>query len=511
MRPGRSGAWVLVLLGGVACSKGPDVTAAAKPPAAAVAPAQAGPTLCEHQVPADLCTRCTPELTAVFQETGDWCAEHGVPESQCLQCNPELTFTAQAEPKDWCKEHGVPESKCTLCHPDLVAKFIQAGDYCREHRFPQSVCPICDPTRVTAAGEQIPPYPAPGTRVRLASAETVRDVGIQTAPAQRRRFARTLEVVGQLSFNRNRLAQLSARGEALVLEAMVDVGDEVKKGQPLLILASAAVGSDQAQLGSAQARLRVARSRLERETSLVDKGLTSRTELEEAEREFAAAQAEHSAARGALTATGASGADATGRYTLVAPFAGTVVARDAVAGKRAGVDQVLLELADLSTMWAQLEVPEAEAGEVRPGQTVRLTLDARQGEVRDGVVARVAASVDPQSRTVAARVELPNPDRSLKAGSFLRGRIMVAAEHDALMIPTSAIQRAEGRTLVFLHQGGTVYLPVAVELGARDGERTEVLKGLEPGASVVTTGAFLLKTELLKDSIGAGCCETGEE
>ncbi|HSP78214.1 MAG TPA: efflux transporter periplasmic adaptor subunit, partial [Myxococcaceae bacterium] len=109
--------------------------------------------LCEHGVPAELCTRCIPELTPVFQEQGDWCEEHGLPESHCRQCNPGLTFTAGAEP--------------------------------------------------TA-------FPEPGTRVRLASAETEREAGIRTQRVRRQRFARTLEVVGQLEFNQNRLALLSA-------------------------------------------------------------------------------------------------------------------------------------------------------------------------------------------------------------------------------------------------------------------------------------------------------------
>ena len=83
------------------------------------------PILCEHKVPASLCTKCHPELAAVFKSQGDWCQEHGVPESQCLQCNPNLTFgEKKAEGPPWCVEHGVPEDKCTKCHPALVARFI---------------------------------------------------------------------------------------------------------------------------------------------------------------------------------------------------------------------------------------------------------------------------------------------------------------------------------------------------------------------------------------------------
>ncbi|HSN90999.1 MAG TPA: efflux transporter periplasmic adaptor subunit, partial [Anaeromyxobacteraceae bacterium] len=199
-------------------------------------------TLCEHRVPAELCTRCNPDLVDVFQEQGDWCEEHGVPESQCLKCKPGLTFTAGAPPEDWCKDHAVPESKCTKCDPRLVARFVEAGDYCREHGYPESVCPICHPERVPA-GKEPPAFPEPGLRVRLASVQTGRDVGIETAVAEPRKVAKVLEVVGQLDFDRNRLAHLSARGEALVVDVKVDVGDDVKEGEPLAVLTSAAVGA----------------------------------------------------------------------------------------------------------------------------------------------------------------------------------------------------------------------------------------------------------------------------
>ena len=468
-----------------ACSRSAPAGEPAKPPPKAVAETQ----------PASSVTLC----------------EHGVPESQCLKCNPRLTFTAAAPPKDWCKEHAVPESKCTRCNPRLVARFVEAGDYCREHGYPKSVCPLCHPELVEAAGEKPPVFPEPGTKVRLASVQTVRDAGIQTRTVDARKVAKELEVVGHLDFDQNRLAQLSARGEALVVDVKVDVGDDVKEGQPLVVLTSAAVGADQARLASTRARLETARAAVAREEQLSESGLSPRKNLEEARRELAAAQAEHDAARAALGAAGAALGPGGGRYALRAPFAGTVVARDAVAGKTAGAGQVLVQVADLSTMWAQLEVPEADAALVRPGQPVRIAFEGMRGEPRDAKISRVSASVDPASRTVRARAELPNRDRTLKAGLFLRARIRVTADHEALLVPREAVQRAEGRTLVFVKRADGLFEPVAVQTGEADGDLVEVVSGLAPGAEVVTTGAFLLKTEIVKESIGAGCCDLGEK
>lgn len=496
-----------------ACSRAVPTAEPAKPKAetAAAAVSAAQVQLCNHGVPAELCTKCNPELVPVFKAQGDWCEEHGVPESQCLKCNTKLTFMSQVEHKDWCKEHAVPESKCTKCNPRLVAKFVEAGDFCREHGYPASVCPLCHPELVEAAGEKPPVFPEPGTKVRLASAQTAHDAGIQTRAVQAGRIAKLLEVVGQLAFDQNRLAQLSARGDALVVEVMVDVGDDVKEGQVLAVLASAAVGADQARLAGSQARVDAARAAVAREQQLGEAGLSPRKSLEEAHRELAAAQAEIDAARAALGAAGAAPDAGGGRYLLRAPFAGTVVARDAVAGRTAGSGQVLVQVADLSTMWAQLEVPEADAALVRPGQPVRITFEGMRGPSREAKVTRVSASVDPASRTVRVRVELPNRDRTLKAGAFLRAQIDVTDDRGAMLVPREAVQHAESRTLVFVKRSASLFEPVAVKTGETTGDLVEVVSGLEPGAEVVTTGAFLLKTEIMKASIGAGCCDLEEK
>lgn len=469
------------------------------------------PKLCQHGVPADLCTQCSPELAEVFKSKGDWCNEHGVPESQCLKCNPKLTFTAEAgqvaPAVPWCNEHGVPEAKCTKCKPTLIAKFIEAGDFCREHGFPESVCPVCHPERVKAAGHELPMYPPPGTTVKLASAEKAQQAGIETTVVGLKPFAKSVEVVGQLQFNQNRYAKLSARGEALVLEVKVDIGDEVKRGQPLVVLASSGVGEQQSKLAAAKARLEAAQATLAREQTLVESGISSRKSVDAARTEVAAAKAELDAASASLGAAGAGTSGAGGRYVVTAPFDGTVVAREAVTGKSMSGDSPLVEVADLSTMWALLDVPEDVAASVRPGQNVSLKVEGLGGQVRDGTIGRMGASVDASTRTVRARVDLPNKDKSLRAGMFVRARIEVGAERGGLLVPRDAIQRAEGRALVFIKTGPAEFKPTAVEVGSQVGTEVEVLSGLAAGAVIATTGAFLLKTEILKDSMGAGCTD----
>ena len=123
------------------------------------------------------------------------------------------------------------------------------------------------------------------------------------------------------------------------------------------------------------------------------------------------------------------------------------------------------------------------------------------------VITWVAAHVDPRTRTLEARAELQNPGGILKANMFARASVEVRDRHPALVVPVDAVQWEGCCNVVFVKQSETLYEPRKVLLGVNTGTAYEVLDGLTGGEEVVTQGSFLLKTELLKGSIGAGCCE----
>jgi cobalt-zinc-cadmium efflux system membrane fusion protein len=158
-------------------------------------------------------------------------------------------------------------------------------------------------------------------------------------------------------------------------------------------------------------------------------------------------------------------------------------------------------------MWAQLDLPEAEAARVGPGQPVVVMFDAIPGLRRETTLARVGSAIDPASRTLHARAELANPDRALKAGLLVRAELRLTEPQAAVLVPREAVQHAEGQPLVFVRSSPITFLPVPVQVGEPSGDQVAVT-GIAAGDEVVTTGAFLLKTEILKDSIGAGCCES---
>ena len=123
----------------------------------------------------------------------------------------------------------------------------------------------------------------------------------------------------------------------------------------------------------------------------------------------------------------------------------------------------------------------------------------------------VSTKVEPDTRTVKARIELPNEEGLLRANMFGTAKIFTSPVRQTIMVPKSAVQWEGCCNVAFLEpaNGGTSFQTVALTLLASRGDQYEVGGGLRPGDSVVTEGSFILKNELLKDAVGAGCCEVG--
>jgi cobalt-zinc-cadmium efflux system membrane fusion protein len=134
-------------------------------------------------------------------------------------------------------------------------------------------------------------------------------------------------------------------------------------------------------------------------------------------------------------------------------------------------------------------------------------LDALPQHEFSGSITWIASEVDAKTRTVAARAEVANRENLLRSEQFARATIRVAEGGDALVVPREAVQRLGDDWVVFVRTGDGLYEPRLVSLGRSDRERIEVSDGVRDGDAVVTEGAFLLKTELSRESIGAGCCE----
>jgi cobalt-zinc-cadmium efflux system membrane fusion protein len=234
--------------------------------------------------------------------------------------------------------------------------------------------------------------------------------------------------------------------------------------------------------------------------------MAARKELLEAELEVDAARAEIASATAALGLIDVEPGSAS-TYALLAPIDGLVVRLPAVAGRMVDAEETLCEVVDTSSMWAELDVPELELGQVVAGLSVHLSIESLGERELEGKIDYVAPEIDPRTRTVKARVRLDNAAGLLRAGMYANAIVTLGPSRARVMVPIDALQRAGKFHLVFVRVADNTYETRRVKLGARCAHDVEILQGIEPGERVAARGSFLLKTETLRGSIGAGCCE----
>ncbi len=434
------------------------------------------------------------------------CGGDGAPGGTTLLGDAASTRSAAADP-ELCVDHGVLATVCTRCNPRLAAVFQAKGDWCAEHGFPESFCPICSPEaggrpQQTPAGAD--GAPADGTVVRFRTRAVAEQAGLETEAAEAADWVSGTEAVARITWDATRVATVSAPSPGLLVAIEVEVGDRVAAGQPLAALRSAHSAGDRSRLIALQQVREVAAAEVARKRLLVEGGLASQRGLLAAEQDLATAQAEVLAAQAELDLVGGGDGD---RVALASPLGGVVTARHAGLGQALDRGQPLFEIVDPSRMWAVIDVPEAALAGVGSGDPVSLRFDGLPDRRFEGTLATLSPLVDPQTRTAQARVELDNTDGMLRANLYGTATIHGEGAQAAVVVPAAAVQRAGELWLVFLQQEVDTYVARRVQVLARQGGRVRVSGGVAPGDRVVTTGSFLLKTETLKDSIGAGCCD----
>jgi cobalt-zinc-cadmium efflux system membrane fusion protein len=315
-----------------------------------------------------------------------------------------------------------------------------------------------------------------------------------------------LAVTGTITYDANRVSHIGARTEGRVVALRVPLGARVSAGQTLALLESPAVGQIRAQEREAEELRGIARENFAREQRLAAQGISSRKELLDAEAELRRTEAALRSAEAQLAALGA-GHGSGGQFGLTAPFAGIVVARDASIGEMASPTDTLFTVADLSRVWIELNVFERDLGRVRVGQSVEVTVTAYLGRTFPGRIVYIGAVLDPEQRTVPARVQLLNADGALKPGMFATASIQVGAGGPVVVVvPSDAVQEVDGKTVVFVpgNKPGA-FRTVQVEVGEQvSDQRVTIKSGLAAGARIVVAGGFALRSELAKSEIGEG-------
>lgn len=352
------------------------------------------------------------------------------------------------------------------------------------------------------------------------SPEQVQHAGVRWAAVTATTVRDVVDTPGQLVPNGDRTERLSSPARARVMLVHVQVGDMVNKGQPLVTLQSQDAVAARADLAKAKTELaareaaatyaRLARDRAQR---LLDLKAGSRQEVERAraDEELARAaqgqaQTEVERAQVALRQLGADGnGDIAGALVLRAEIAGAVVARDAIPGSVVEAGAPLVTVTDTSTLWLEVAATEVLASTLRAGAEVRFTVPAFPDEVVTARVQNVGAALDPTTRTLTVRALVPNSSRRLRPAMFATVSIARGDAKPGIMVPAAAVQLLNEKPVVFIAKpdgkGGAVLERRDVEIGAKIGDQTQILRGVASGEVAVTEGAFAVKSEFARSKV----------
>lgn len=500
-----------------------------------------------------------PKLALLFQKAEpaapeDWCADHNVPESKCVACHPELI---SRDPKDWCKEHGVPESKCAICHPELL-KGEKAADWCAEHGVPESQCTICHPElavrgaapkvdsgiAVTAAEpSQLGKDPRlcriHELRVQFASPQALEKAGIRLVEVRERPLPDRLEAVGELEHDPSRLAKISARVSGTVWKLFKRLGDSVRQGDLVAVIDAPDAGRAKAEWLQAAAQVEARERTLKRIEKSVASSLRTEVEREEAAAALREARIRRFNAQQALAAMGlpldpqellalpadeqesklrflglpSALLDSPGEKRLpatlvpvLAPRDGAVLEQEAIEGEGVEGGKMLFLVGETARLWLTLSVPAETARLLAARQAVLFAGREEGAEAAAGELFWISPRIDEKTRTVQARAEIDNASGFWRAGAFGKARILIREKPAAAAVPDEAVHWEGCCHLVFVRVKDEVFQPRKVRLGMKSGGYTEVLAGVAPGEVIAAAGSHVLKAEILKSALGAGCC-----
>jgi cobalt-zinc-cadmium efflux system membrane fusion protein len=192
---------------------------------------------------------------------------------------------------------------------------------------------------------------------------------------------------------------------------------------------------------------------------------------------------------------------------IATPLDGIVVQRETAPGELVDPAKTLFVIADVSRLWITLDVRQEDASNLAVGENVIFRPDGETDDAVRGKLTWISTALDERTRTLKARAEVENPDGRLRAGVFGTARIVTRESPSAVAVPTEAIHWEGCCHVVFIRLSDEVFQTRKVRLGARNGPYTEILVGALPGEVVATSGSHVLKSELLKSRLGAGCVD----
>ncbi|NBA79131.1 efflux RND transporter periplasmic adaptor subunit [Pseudomonas putida] len=324
----------------------------------------------------------------------------------------------------------------------------------------------------------------------------IESAGIQLAAAGPRELGTAISFPGEIRFDEDRTAHVVPRVPGVVEAVHAELGQAVKRGQVLAVIASQQISDLRSEQQAAQRRLELARLTFQREQQLWQERISAEQDYLQARQAQQEAEIALANARQKVAAVGPAGAG--NRYELRAPFDAVVVEKHLTVGEVVDETSNAFTLSDLSRVWATFAVAPRDLGKVVTGREVTVSAPDLGAQVL-GKVNYVGSLLGEQNRAATVRATLANPNGAWRPGLFVNVAVSVDRFDAAVAVPESALQTWEAQTVVFARtEEGFEARPV--KTGRRDAGQVEITSGLAAGTQVAAAGSFVLKSELGKGS-----------
>lgn len=428
------------------------------------------------------------ELNALFEEDEHAGHDHGAEDDTDHQeeTPPEEDAHAghghAASGSGLCPEHNVAEAKCALCQGGHI------GDL----------------------------KPGQGMKVRLATPDVAAKAGIRLARPQQVSSADGIDIPGQVAFDRKQLAYITPLTAGVIRQVHVQPGDKVKRGDVLAEIAMPEVSTIKAEFATAQARQAQTEAAYHREQELLERGISSRQEYQQAESDYRSSQSTTERYRQQLLNFGLSATDlkqlsqangTSATVSLRAPFQGVVTDVQTAMGEAVSAGSALFTVANLDSLWIELSIPESSSYLAQVDRNIQARFDGLPGTLFSGRLFQVGATIDQRTRSLTALAEVQNPGHRLKVGMFGSVRILAGDETESLAIPAAAVQNIDGQPYLFIQEEPDLFELRRVVTGASQDGMVVIPIGLAADDQVVAGQGFALKSEVLKARLGASCAD----
>ncbi len=361
----------------------------------------------------------------------------------------------------------------------------------------------CKKTQGNAAGESAPADPLE-VRVTPELMQT-----IATGKPELREVTTEQKASARVQTDASRVARIGSPVEGRITKVLVYEGQKVRLGQVLAMLHSNALSDTQFAFVKAVSQKTLAEQSADRARLLVKSDVIGIAELQKREAEVLQSSTNVDSLRAQLHGLGMSEQaieelektrKLNSEYPILASISGTVIERGVTVGQVVQpADQAFL-VADLSSLWLISEVPESLAGSLNVGKSVSAEIPALPNEKISGKLSFVSPIVNPATRTVQARMELPNPEGIYKP-DMLASMTFESSPEKGLTVPSTAVVREDNKDNIFVQKSATEYLLREIEAGPEISGRRVVLRGLASTETIVLDGAFHLNNKRKQDQI----------